>query len=184
MKSLKEIPNEQLNWIQPKALNLIYELRGENDLFGTLVFPKTFGSLAEAETADGKWTLKRVGYFNTRITIRKYEHENDIAVFKPNLMATTGTIQFANGNSYQWSTSNFWNTKFEFKNKNGDLVIVFHSGVNEPKLKDWFKTQARVEIIDTKQNMEELALLIMLGWYLIIVLQMDSSTGAVVAAAT
>jgi hypothetical protein len=184
MKSLNETVDKNLSWIQPKALNLLYELRTEDELFGTLTFPKTFGSLAKAETADGKWTLKRVGYFNTRITIRKFGQENDIAVFKPNIMATTGIVHFANENSYQWSTSNFWNTKFEFKDKNGTAVVMFNSGINEPRLKDWFKTQARVEILDDKHNIEELATLIMLGWYLIIVLQMDSSAGAVVSAAT
>jgi hypothetical protein len=55
--------------------------------------------------------------------------------------------------------------------------------VDDAKLKDWFKTQARVEIPEKKKELKELSLLVLLGWYLIIVLQMDSSSGAVVAAA-
>ena len=182
MKSLKEISNEHLNWIQPKATQQLFELHIKDDLFGTLLFPKSVGSLAEAETFDGKWTFKRVGFFTTRITIRNTGEENDIAVFKPNLMASSGILEFNNGKKYQWHSSNFWATKFEFKDSEGESVVVFRSGVEEPKLKDWFKTQARVEFPDHKKNLDELSILVLLGWYLIIVLQMDSSTGAVVAA--
>lgn len=184
MKSLKEIPDEHLTWIQPKAMHQLYELRIKEDIYGTLLFPKSVGSLAEAETNDGKWSFKRVGFFNTKITIRNFGEEKDIAVFKPNLIASTGILEFANGKSFHWHSSNFWQTKFEFKNAEEETVVIFRSGVEEAKLKDWFKTQARVEIPENKKNLDELSLLILLGWYLIIVLQMDSSAGAVVAVAS
>jgi hypothetical protein len=184
MKSLKDVQDKTLNWVQPKAMHQFFELRDQNELFGTIFFPKSVGSLAEAEAFDGKWTFKRVGFFNTQITIRKFGEENNIAVFKPNLMATSGTIHFNSGNIFQWHTSNFWGSKFEFKDSKNETIIVFKSGTEEQKLKDWFKTQARVEIIRDKINLEELSLLILIGWYLIIVLQMDSSTSAVIAAAT
>jgi len=182
MKSLIEKTEPHLNWVQPKATHQFFELRSKEDLCGTLLFPKSIGSLAEAETSDGKWSFKRVGFFTTRITIRKIGEENDIAVFKPNLMASSGILEFNNGKKYQWHSSNFFATKFEFKEIDGESVVVIRSGVDDAKLKDWFKTQARVEYSENKINLEELSILILLGWYLIIVLQMDSSTGAVVAA--
>jgi len=183
MKSIKEISNEHLTWIQPKAMHQFFELQLKDDLYGTLSFPKSVGSLAEAETSDGKWTFKRVGFFNTKITIRNYGEENDIAVFKPNLMATSGKLEFADGKYFTWNPSNFWQTKLEFKDESGAIIVGFRSGVDDAKLKDWFKTQARVEIPEKKKELKELSLLVLLGWYLIIVLQMDSSSGAVVAAA-
>ena len=99
-------------------------------------------------------------------------------------MASSGILEFNNGKKYQWHSSNFWATKFEFKDSEGESVVVFRSGDEEPKLKDWFKTQARVEFPDHKKKLDELSILVLLGWYLIIVLQMDSYTGAVVAATT
>jgi hypothetical protein len=184
MKSLKEAGQEHLSWMQPKTTHQLFELRLKDDLFGTLVFPKSVGSLAQAETSEGRWTFKRVGFFSTRITVRKSGEENDIAAFKPNLMVTSGVLEFSNGNKYQWHSANFWETKFEFKDANGEIVVTFRSGVEDPKLKDWFKTQARVEIAEHKNNLPELSIMILLGWYLIIVLQMDSSAGAVVAVAS
>jgi hypothetical protein len=184
MKSLKEAGQEHLNWMQPKTTHQLFELKFNDDLYGTLLFPKSVGSLAEAETLDGKWSFKRVGFFTTRITVRKMGEENDIASFKPNMMASSGVLEFADGKKFQWHAANFWETKFEFKDANGETVVTFRSGIEEPKLKDWFKTQARVEIPEHKNNLPELSIMVLLGWYLIIVLQMDSSTGAVVAAAS
>jgi len=184
MKSLKEAIQEHLNWTQPKATHQSFELRLHDQLYGTLVFPKSVGSLAEAETFDGKWTFKRVGFFSTKISVRNFGEENDIASFKPNMMASSGVLEFADGKKFQWHAANFWETKFEFKDANGETVVTFRSGIEEPKLKDWFKTQARVEIPEYKNNVPEISIMVLLGWYLIIAFQMDSSTGAVVAAAS
>jgi len=184
MKSLKEAGKEHLNWTQPKTTQQFFELKGNDDLFGTLLFPKSVGSLAEAETVEGKWTFKRIGFFTTKISVRKFGEEKDLAIFKPNLTASSGDLDFSGGKKYQWHASNFWGTRFEFKDEKGEVVLTFRSGIEDPKLKDWFKTQARVEIAEDKINVTELPIMVLLGWYLIIVLQMDSSTGAVVAAAT
>lgn len=184
MKPLKTISTEYPSWIQPKTIQQIYELRTKDDLYGTLIFPKTFGSLAEAESSEGKWTFKRVGFFNTRITVRELGAENDIAVFKPKWTGNAGIVEMANGKIYNWQSSNFWSTKVDFIDANGNAVVTFRSGVDEPKLKDWFKTQARVEVSEFGRDLPELSILVMLGWYLIVVLNMDSSAGAVVAAAS
>ncbi|MFA7228234.1 MAG: hypothetical protein WC061_04300 [Melioribacteraceae bacterium] len=180
MKSLREKKGEHLSWRQPKATHQMFELKSGNELFGRLLFPKSVGSLAEAETSEGKWTFKRVGFFSTRITVRKAGSEDDMAIFKPNLMATSGTLEFSSGKKFQWHAANFWETRFEFKDAEGETVVTFLSGADDHKFKDWFKTQARVEIAENRLDLEEFPVMVLLGWYLIIVLQMDTSAGAVV----
>ena len=184
MKSIRSVEAEQLNWIQPKALEQTFELRGNEDLYASLIFPKSLGSLAEAEASNGKWTFKRVGFFNVTITIREVGKETDLAVYKPKRMSYSGSLEFSNGEIFHWQSSNFWSTKFEFQDVNNNTVVAFKSGIEEPKLKDWFKTQARVEFSEKAKKYPELELLILFGWYLIIALQLDSSAGAVVAAAS
>ena len=184
MKSIRNVGEEQLNWIQPKALEQTFELRGDEDLYASLIFPKSLGSLAEAEASNGKWTFKRVGFFNVTITIREVGKETDLAVYKPKRMSYSGSLEFTNSKIFHWQSSNFWSTKFEFQDANNNTVVAFRSGIEEPKLKDWFKTQARVEFSEEAKKYPELELLILCGWYLIIALQLDSSAGAVVAAAS
>jgi hypothetical protein len=62
----------------------------------------------------------------------------------------------------------------------GELVS-FESGLGQSKLADLFKTQARVEIDLRGRALPELPLLVLLGWYLIVLQKEDA---AAVAAAT
>jgi hypothetical protein len=183
MKSIKEIANEHLTWFQPKAIHQFYELRSETDLFGTVNFPKSFGSFAEAESTEGKWTFKRIGFFQIKITIRKAGSEKDLAVFKPKWTGYAGSIEFADGKVYHWQSSNFFATKFDLHDSSGKVLFSFRHGVDDQKLTDWFKTQARVEVNETAKNLPETGMLILFCWYLIVVLQMESSAGAVASAA-
>jgi hypothetical protein len=183
MKSIKEFADEHLTWFQPKAIHQFYELRSEKELYGTVNFPKSFGSLAEAESADGKWTFKRIGFFQIKITIREAGSENDLAVFKPKWTGYAGSVEFADGKIFHWQSSNFFATKFDLHDSNGNALFSFRHGVDEQKLKDWFKTQARVEIYEPSKNIPETSMLILFCWYLIVVLQMESSTGAVASVA-
>ena len=183
MKSVKEISNEHLTWFQPKAIHQFYELRSETDLYGTVNFPKSFGSLAEAESADGRWTFKRIGFFQIKITIREAGSDVDLAVFKPKWTGYAGSIEFADGKIFHWQSSNFFATKFDLQDSNEKILFTFRHGVEDQKLKDWFKTQARVEVSEEAKKISETSMLVLFCWYLIVVLQMESSAGAVATAA-
>ena len=50
----------RLEWVQPGALKMYYELRSDNELIATLGFRSLLGSFATAESADGCWTFKRI----------------------------------------------------------------------------------------------------------------------------
>ena len=85
-----------MEWIQPKAMMRHHVLRSGQDLYATLTWVKVFGSLAEASTADGRFTLKRGGFLRPYVTIRDASLENDIAVLKIGLFRH-GSIEFGNG---------------------------------------------------------------------------------------
>jgi hypothetical protein len=80
MKRLAELMGRELKWTQPGAFKMNYELLAGDELAATLRFRSSFGSLATAESADGCWTFKRAGFFQTRVTIRVCGEEADIAV--------------------------------------------------------------------------------------------------------
>jgi len=52
----------QLWWVQPRALQMNYELRADEELVATVRFRSLSGSFATAKSADGCWTFKRVGF--------------------------------------------------------------------------------------------------------------------------
>jgi len=93
-----------------------------------------------------------------------------------------GELQFAGGHIYAWKSANFWATKFNFVNRAGRTAVAFRPGAEESKWSDVFKFQALVEIDPSASHLEELPLLLALGWYLMILHHEDAaSAGAVVA---
>jgi hypothetical protein len=163
-----------LEWVQPKTFQNRYELRSGDSLFASLEFPKVFGSLANAVSAEERWSFKRVGFFSTRITVRKEGEETDLAVYHPKWTGTEGSLQFASGAVYTWKVANFWATQFVWL-AGEQQIILFRPGVEDSSMSDWFKTQARVEILPAASGVKESSLLILLGWYLMILKQEDDA---------
>jgi len=181
MLSLPLNSSEPIEWVQPKTFQNRYELRSGDNLVATLEFPKAFGSLANATAADGRWTFKRVGFFSTRITIRIEGQEDELAIYHPKWTGSEGRLQFTSGVEYIWKVANFWATQFVWQI--GDQPIIqYRPGLDESNVSDWFKTQARVEILPEAAGIKELSLLVLLGWYLMILKQQDDS--AAIAAST
>lgn len=170
----------QTQWVQPKSFHNRYELRAGDELFAVLEFPKMFGSLALACTEDGRWTLKRVGFFKTRVTIREEGQDSDLGVYFPRWTGSEGTLHMTGGAEFTWKAANFWATQFIWLDTAGKTLLSYRPGVEESTLSDVLKTQARVEFMPEARNTAELPLLVVLGWYLMIMKQQDD-TAAVAA---
>lgn len=183
MKSIKEALYTQPQWVQPRAMKNIFELRSGDDQYAEIEFPKWYGSLANAIAVEGRWTFKRVGFFNPHVTVRTEGSDQDLVIFRPKWTGTEGTAQFTGGAAYVWKTANFWATEYVWLNANGDPLVVYKQGVEASWLADIFKTQARVEIQPAAEGLRELSLLVMLGWYLIVLKQQDDASVVTITAA-
>ncbi len=182
MKLIKEAIHSQPQWVQPRASQNRFELRSGEDLYAGLEFPKWYGSLAIATSAEQRWTFKRVGFFNPRITVRSEGSESDLAIFRPKWTGNEGTAQLASGAAYTWKTANFWATEYAWQNAAGEALILYKQGIEASWLADLFKTQARVEIQPAAQGIPDLALLAILGWYLIVLKQQEDAGAAAAVA--
>ena len=174
MRQMAEFVGRKLQWTQPSALKMEYELCADEELVATLRFKSSFGSLATAESAEGCWTFKRVGFFRTHVTIRACGTDTELAIFRPNTWSSGGTLELPDGRKYLAST-NFWQTKYDFRTENGDALIHFE------KIGGLLHMSAAVEITPQAISVRELPWLSALGWYLSVMLHMDSA--AVAAAA-
>jgi hypothetical protein len=181
MEALSTAIGSKLFWAQPKTLERQFELRTEGCLFGTLRFEKALGTLATASSAAGRWTFKRAGFMNPRVTIREAGRDADLAVYWPKLWGG-GVLECANGSRFQWKSMNFWATTWGFADTREELVFTMKPGAEKSKLSDLLKSQAIVEIGTPSYALAELPLLLMLGWYLMIMQQDDAAiTAAVVS---
>jgi hypothetical protein len=175
VKKITEMIDRELKWVQPSAWKMQYELRAGDELIATLRFRSSFGSFATGESGDGCWTFKRVGFWQTRVTIRGCESEMDIAMFKNNTWSGGGALELPDGRKIL-ATTNFWQTNFEFRTEAGESLVGFKTG-------GLVHFSAAVEIEPNAAGMPELPWIVMFGWYLAVMMYMDtaSATGTIAA---
>lgn len=177
MKNLRDVISHPLQWMQASAGERTYELHAGEDVVATLRWQKSGGSLALAESAEGHWTFKRTGFFSPKVTVRVVGTESDIAVFMPDWFAGRGTLELAGGHRFRWATTSFWRSEMAFCSEAGQPLVHYKP---ECVLQ---LAAAKVEIDQTGASIPELSLLVLLGWYFILLMAEDSITMSVVAGA-
>lgn len=183
MEPISRSTGMMLQWVQPKMSERRFVLRTDDLVFARLDFQSVFGSLAHAAAESGSWSMKRVGFFNPRVTVRNMGEENELLLYRPDWTGMEGRIDFANGVIYTWKPANFWATHYSLRDAKGEVLVMFKQGIEDASLKDAFKAQARVEIQPAALLLPDVTLLVVLGWYLMI-LQADDSAAATTTAAT
>ncbi len=173
MQKIATRSDQALQWRQPNMFKMEYELRAGEELVATLRFRSSFGTLATAQSADGCWTFKRVGFFQNHVTVRVCDSETDLAVFKNNTWKGGGTLILPDGREYLVTTI-FWQTEYGFKTAGGESLVNFKSKMG------LLDHSAEVEILPAGKNLPELPWMVLLGWYLAVMMSNDATTAAVV----
>lgn len=174
MNVISEANCRELKWIQPRAMKRAYELQSGKDILGRLQLETISGSLAKAESADGRWTFKRTGFFSPQITIRALGSDSNLAVFSPNWKGG-GLLTFSDGTRLQWESDGFWRSRWAFALETGERLVEFEPVVS------FLKTSAAVKVTRAGLAKSCFSLLILLGWYLM-VLRADDDAGAATVA--
>jgi hypothetical protein len=81
LQKIADVIQQGLAWTQPRLSRMEYELRAGDVPVATLAFPKQFGTLAQAQSGDGAWTFKRIGFWQQKASIRLPGAETDLALF-------------------------------------------------------------------------------------------------------
>jgi hypothetical protein len=184
MDKISNFTNYKLYWLEKSAFKQNFELHSELDsLLASLTFKKLSGTLAEAESAEGSWTFKRVGFLNPKVTIRTQQKEEDIAIFHPKSFSKS-ILEFSNKKVFYWHHTNFWSTQWAFTDESGKELVSFKPGSKEHKFSDLFKEQAIVEFQSEAKIIQELPLLTIFGWYIIVCHNMDIAVSSSIVAST
>jgi hypothetical protein len=177
MRSISEAAGEELKWMQPSARKQGFELRAGDEVIGSLVWQRA--SLAVGETSDRQWTFKREGFWHPRVTVRVPGSDLNTGVFHPSWMGG-GTLELTDGRVLRFGTANLWRSQWEWQEAEGAALVRFKSR------RGFLRSAADVEITQNGAGFPELGLLVVLGWYLLVLLARDSaaagSSAAVVAA--
>jgi len=132
------------------------------------------GSFATAESGNGCWTFKRVGFLQTRATIRVCGSDAEIATFKNNTWSGGGTLTLIDGRELL-ITTNVWQTKLDIQTADGKVLVHLQTrGV--------WQNSASVDVTPIGRQMPELPWMALFAWYVIVMMQMDA--GGVAATST
>ncbi len=155
-----------LYWEQPKAARREYTLRAGPDTVGMLSFRSALGSMAEVTTATGHWTFKRMGFFRTRVVVRAFGKKGDLAEYSPRWTGTAGEIRVPGFAAYKWLEEGAFSSTVELRDAEG--LMLRYSSDSEHKTNGVLRTEARVDIEPRALKDTNLPMLLMLGWYLLI----------------
>ena len=168
MRPISEIAGQELLWVQPAVFSREHELRAGDDVVATLRFQR--GSLADAEAAGGHLTFKRQGFWQPRVTVRTAGSDADLAVFHPRWVGG-GALEFPDGRAVRLSSANFWQSEWLWQDNEKPLIrFKGRHGL--------IKARGGVEIQPEAVALPDLAMLVLLGWYLILLHAEDSAAAS------
>jgi len=158
MKTIAEVAGHELHWKQGERLKAVYELHAGTDLLGMIDFQRS--TLATAEAEGFAWTFKREGFWRQRVTVRPVGSDANVAEFRPHL-GGGGELSTTNGTTFHLGASNFWHSEWQWRRADEQLVAFRpRSGA--------LKTEGSVVVAPAAVQLAELPLLVLLGWYLIL----------------
>jgi hypothetical protein len=135
---------------------------------------KAWGSLMAVESKTGSWTFKRVGWFRTRITIRKADSGENVALFTPSFtwFGSAGTLQFERGGVFRWAGTKSFGREHTFFDQNQMPLLQFRGRTGKCRM-----------TFASATDSPELPLIAALGYYIIQLHEEDSGVIAGAAAA-
>lgn len=167
MRKIAEVAQQELVWVQPARLKQGFELQAMDEVVATLQFERS--SLATAETAEQQWTFKREGFWHPQVTVRLPDSDDNVAVFKPSWMGG-GSLEISEGRLLRFGAANFWHSQWDWSDTESQATLVhFKSRAG------LMKTDGQVDIESEAVTYSELPLLVVLGWYLLILFARDAA---------
>lgn len=166
LEPFSDAPTKTWQWRKVQAAKRTFALRSDDTLLAGLRFEKSSGSLATADTAQGRLSFKRTGVFKVRMTVWRAGTAEELGVFTPKWHDWGGGLELAGGRRFSWRGVSMWSTGFEWASEDGTVLLrLEHSSKS--------KTEADVTLAPEGLAEPELPLLVTFGYYLLVLMADD-----------
>jgi len=145
--------------VQPKFLKDRYELSYEDNLIGTLGFPKVFSTNAVVSVQGKEWEIKKESFWKGILGIHQPGYEEPFARYVPESYKKS-EITFPKGD-YLTVRRYFFKSAIEFIDDRNNLIAIVSS-------KSGFKKKYIVELLQKHKLLDENPWVVFLGCYLTI----------------
>lgn len=174
MKQVADFASQELHWVQPSALHRAYELRAGDEVLASLRFRG--GTLADVATPEGQWTFKRQGFWHQQVTVRRAGSDTDVAVFRPHWTGG-GNLVAGDGTGLEFASASFWQSEWQWRQQD-DVLVTYR------RARELIKAEAEMEIAPGAAKLPNLGILVVLGWYLILLFGRDTAAQTASRSAT
>lgn len=170
LTALHDLLYQELIFLKPQLTERYFELRLQEDLIGTIRFPKLTGTIAEVRFLDQTWTFKRMGFWHPYVSIRKQGSTED-HMRLPLSNKWGGLLMFkrADGQILELTNISFWHQIWAWLKHDKTILIEFHITIG-------LKNRAKV-LIRQIDDPEETRLLLALGCYALSTYGWDDDAG-------
>ena len=168
--SFIHLDTSDLQWRQP-AVAQKFELSGPAGVYARLELKKLAGSLGFGTTSRAAFNFKRQGMLKSQLSIRLADTEKDLAIYEPNFTGKKGKLTYSGGQYVEFVATNFPKTEWQWLTPEGDGLIGF-------RLRGTGKPNAAVFVGDDGAERVDLDLLLLLGFYILLLLREESPDGS------
>ncbi len=155
------VDRSALRWLKTSDRPIGFTLSSGEAEVATLRWKEHPGSLAVAETGTGAWTLKRGGFLNPIVTVRPSSGGADLARLTVHL--NYHRVELAGGRAYRFHRAGLLVPAWTVSTDEGrELVHI------EPVREGRRLEAGAVVISPGSVDLPELLLLVVLGWYFIV----------------
>ncbi len=180
MIRIDSVLDGSMEWLRLRGNR--FELRAGDKLVAVLQCDEPCGLTATGEAADGSWAFRCTGFFEARFAVRAIGQTRDMAAIRPEKGG--GVLEFPAGRTFRWRRTDkrqgFLDSRREWSwlDAAGHVLAIY-----EPEADRWFEEftlRAKVAIAPEAVGVAELSLLLLMGWYMVLVHHDDEA--AVIAA--
>ncbi len=120
MERLVSTKSRSFEWTRSGKIST---LASGGHVYAKVTWVKAWGSLAIGESADGRWTLKRVGFLRPRVTVRSEGSQSDLAVVTMDF-GGGGKVAFSDASAFTFRRTGFWRPVLVLEDSTGRKVFT------------------------------------------------------------
>jgi hypothetical protein len=175
MNPIQRLTEQYLYWTQPPAFSMDYLLQDAEAVqtLATLKWQTSLAMRASVTLGPQEFFIDRLGVLNPRIELRQGTGKAGalIATFTQGWTAR-GTLTFETGHRFEWKNANRWYTHWKWMTPDGGDLMKF---TPDTKVSRLTRSESRIELYPPCADFPEVDLLAVLGWYLMLVINMEGA---------
>jgi hypothetical protein len=176
MDDFAHAPLDHLEWVN-SGTDDAFQLSAGDRTFATLEWKKGTETVAQVSSVHGPWTLRRRGFLAPAIVVRDSVQGTELAALS--VRWRESLVHLAGGPTFRWVDSGFWSPRWKFIDEQGAPVIQFEPRQGHGRGLE----RGLLSFGPGAQPTPELLLLLVLGWYFVVLVwaeQEGESIGAFV----